>query len=68
MCHGKVPKTFYFQDLQLGFHDFTGLLLEFLKFHGKSHVALNLEFPLEESLLRVQFACHQSHQIIVLER
>ena len=64
----KCQKLFISKILQLGFHDFTGLLLEFLKFHGKSHVALNLEFPLEESLLRVQFACHQSHQIIVLER
>lgn len=63
-------KNFILQSekgLQLGFHDFASLFLEFLKLHGKSHVALNLEFSLEESLLWIQFACHQSHQIGVFE-
>ena len=43
-------------------------LLQFLQFHGKSHVALDLDLATHEGLLWVKLSAHHINEVLVLDK
>jgi len=63
----KIQKGKIYLKLRTDFFNpRAGQALKFLEFHCESHVALDFNFPLEESFLGIHFTGEQISDVIVI--